>query len=109
MGLDEAVKAFEADFAEVIAAPDAVDPDHWSHCRTGQAFHTVVSYGVKEHGSPIERGYETPDAAIAAWLEVARKMTEGRRGKLWWRHPPEVDQVKGQGWIVYSRFVSTEG
>lgn len=109
MTLDEAVADFEADFGRVIRAPDAIDDADWSRCRTGAAFLTVVSYGVKLRGDAMEQTYATADEAITAWLETARKVTEGKRGTLYWRHPAEVDRTSDGRWIVYSRFVSTEG
>lgn len=107
--LDEAVAELEAGFAQVVRAPDAADDGDWSRCRTGEPFLTVVSYGVLPRpASPIERSYDGPAEAIAAWLETARKATEGKRGTLYWRHPAEVDRTSDGKWIVYSRFVSTE-
>lgn len=110
MRLDEAVAELEADFATVVRAPDAVNDDDWSRCQTGEPFLTVVSYGVLPRpASPIERSYDGADEAIAAWLATARKVTEGKRGTLYWRHPAEVDRTSDGKWIVYSRFVSMEG
>jgi hypothetical protein len=107
MGLSEAVKAFEAEFARVVPVPDGIDQADWSRCIAGEPFQTVVSYGVQAPGSVIERTFDTPEEAITAWLSAVRLLTERKRGTLYWRHPAEVEKTN-HGWLVYSRFVSTE-
>jgi len=47
---------------------------------------------------------ETLDDACADMRVKFDKYTEGRRGTLYWRVKPELDESKAHGWRYYLRF-----
>lgn len=77
----------------------------------GKHYDEVCSSGVRHHRDvlyfhehPARALYDTADEAIEAYKTTVRKYADGKIGKLYWRHEPDLDRVGGR-FRVYSRLV----
>ena len=97
MTLDEAQKAFEADFKEVVEGT----PYAWA--QNGRRYGTMTVGGVKAEGSP-HKSANTEQEAIDLWLKESRAehRRQGSEPILFWRCTPEIECLRGR-WRIFSR------
>lgn len=124
MTLDDAVRAFEADFDvvnEIGFPPDLPENRRrWGLSPCGEPYTTIMHCGEKPEGARV--GWVAADSrqAVDGWLASARgyarlemaSWPRVERLTLYWRCRPELtrsDEVRGRGrspqWQVYSRLV----
>lgn len=72
----------------------------------------IVKPGTRSIFSPTGEIYFSIDTqrfsrkqdAIQEWFRLAREYASGRKGTLYWRHHPELDDDRG-GWKVTGRLL----
>jgi hypothetical protein len=123
LNLDDAVRRIETEFVSSDGPAGSTGPQ-------GYDYAIVCSGGIKAEGQQLPALYRSPVLAVAAWLAAVRQYAAhvdkvdllrvpGRgaatKRRLYWRHRPELEQVRGvelknispstDWWVVYSRLV----
>jgi len=89
MQLEQAVRAFEAEFAEVVEFSPSQET---AACAPGgnNRYFVVTSGGPKKEGEPAKL-FDTADDAIQAWLNAVKTQHQNIPGNvLFWRSRPEL-------------------
>jgi hypothetical protein len=62
-----------------------------------------------QEGDPRQRVslYDSPEAAVLGLEYVIDKYTSGKKGRLYWRVLPEINEWKGK-WKFYARFLISD-
>lgn len=76
-------------------------------CATGERYLTLCSRGIKPVGESTE-GFTEEGIAITEWLSAFKEYSKDKRGTLYWRWYPTLEQLDDSTWNVYSRLLISD-